>query len=33
MKKPLDQNARVGWSGDLKEMSIEDLRDLLNKNK
>ena len=33
MKKSLDPNARVGWSGDLKEMSIDDLRDLLNKNK
>ena len=33
MKKSLDPNARVGWSGDLKEMSVEDLRDLLNKSK
>ena len=33
MNRTVDPNKPLGWEGDLKEMSIEDLRGLLNKNK
>ena len=33
MNRTVDPNTPVGWEGNLKEMSIEDLRGLLNKNK
>lgn len=33
MKNGINPNSQIGWGGDLKEMSIEDLRELLNKNK
>ena len=33
MNRTVDPNKPVGWEGDLKEMSIADLRELLNKNK
>lgn len=31
--RPVPANERVGWSGDLRPMTIDDVRELLNKNK
>jgi hypothetical protein len=33
LDKAVDPNKPIEWKGDLKEMTIEDIRELLNKNK
>lgn len=33
LRTPVDQTRQLGWTGDLKQLSIGDIREILNKNK